>query len=300
MNRVQYIDSNISSFATQDVYNRWWGICQDLDNFGYGQIVDKAPLINQLNIDHQNKLFLIYELYSNLYNMMINAPYDTNGNDSQMYITNEDYLTPGVVDMHLYDVSPYADEIGDFSMMLSGPAYLKEPIVSAIKFAIEQKGGTVRSIDIMETTTRQVWGFPIYSNYAVRVFWHGSPLVPGLAALIIYFVFAALLIIGVYGIVWQITKTQQIAEITKQVSAVEEINKIIAKNASDLNIPQEERAKWLDILAKSQLKISEAVGVEPKTPNKSPFGDVADIVKWVAIGLGIVMATSVFKTVRSK
>jgi len=277
ISRLAYVDSNASKFANYQLYLDWRTIVFAIEQYG----ADAGPLTAKLNLEWQKKLVLDYVFYSNLYNIIIGATWDTNGNDSQMYITNEDYADH-LVDMHLYDVSTYEGEVGDFSLMLDGPAGLKTAIVSAIKSTIEFKGSTVRSIDIMETTTRQVWGFPIYSNYAVRVFWHGSPLIPGLAALIVYAIVAALFLIGVTVAIWQITKTQQIGQVTKQVSTVEDTNKALLDIYNNPNTTPSDKEKILEAITKSQIEVSKTVGVVPKVSDKGAFSDVAEIIKWVA------------------
>ncbi len=296
MNRVEYIDSNINNFINQDTYQYWRQHASNMDETGPYSLAVASPYINYLNETKPFNYYLTYELYSNIYNMLIGAPFDTDGNDSQMYITNEDYMTPGIVDMHLYDVGTYLDEVGDFSMMLDGPPLLKDAIVAAIKSTIELNGGTVRSIDIKETNTSQIWGLPLSSNYAVRVFWHGSPLVAGLAALIVYAVVAALFIIGVSVSIWQIMKTQQTAQTTKQVSAVENINKALMDVYNNQNSTPAQKQQALDAITKSQIKVAETVGIAAKTANTSPFAGLSNIIMWVVIGLGTVLAFSAFKS----
>lgn len=288
MTRVDYISYLTGHFSTQSEMDNWIGWARYLDEITPSFDIVQS-IIAQASEAYRNGRILDYETYTVLYNMAVGLPYDQDGDP---YITNQDYEM-GLVDIKIYDA--YQGDFQDFSLMLDAGPYLSGVIRATIKAAVESQGGTILSLDIKETTTQKLWNLPLYSNYAVRVFYHGTPAIPAVMMAVIY----ALSIIGIIVLVWRVTAVMQTQDITKQIVSTNQMNEGLTAIANDPANSETVRKAALDAIKVSQEELTKKLNIQKEADKSAnPLANIENIVMYAAIGLGLVLAFKVFQEVR--
>ncbi len=169
----------------------------------------------------------------------------------------------------------------EMKLFASGPPFLAAWIKEAVKNAIEAHGGTWVQVDVLETTTRQLAGYSVWGNYAVKAYYHGSPFVLETSVIIIIAVIAGLVVLGIAVQAWDHFEVNKAA-----VALGEQTNERIriAQPIADALVAQgkpQEAAKVIDNVAKAAATTPPAGA----TSADGILGNVGNIGKWVVFGL---------------
>lgn len=219
-----------------------------------GEIIDWVNSVRVAFADH--------DAYLSVYNMMLGLPYNPlPDNIGQAFITNEDYYY-GLVDIRVVDAL-YQGPFEDLSFAANGPPGVSNLIQQAVQGALASRGAKLLSIDFLETETKRLWNVPLYANYKVRVFYHGSPFDP----LTVFAVLAILVTVMVIVVAWRVGSAYDARQDTKQTEMTTQALNTMAKRATDPNTPPEERTILLGIIKEGYTEVMKALGV-PK-----PIGD---------------------------
>ena len=145
--------------------------------------------------------------------------------------------------------------------------------------------------DILSTTRRQVAGLPVWANYEAKVYFTSQK---GIG----YWPIAVIVAIILTGlatfafVAWSITstiKTVNTADVAKDVQATN-----LAIINSDLPPDQKQ-----DLIKNNNQAASKAFDALKKPSESSPFGDISNIFKWVAIGLGVYLLITALPALKS-
>lgn len=227
--------------------------------------------------------FRDHDSYLNVYNLVMGKPYNPlPDNEGLAFITNEDYQY-GLVDIRVYD-AVYQGPFDDLSFAANGPPGSADLLRLAVNQALESRGATLLSVDVMETVTRRIWNLPLYSNYKARVFFHGSPLDALTLAAVLLILSGIMFVV----LLWRVGSAYDAAQKTKQVEETTAAVNAIAKRATDPKTPPEEREKLLDILETALPEQLKALGI-PKAREEDWLGGAKKLLVAGMVGIGAIM-----------
>ncbi len=207
-------------------------------------------------------------------------------------------IVAGLVDTSINpDASDYMGEIGEFSFIASGPPLMRGLIRQTIKAAMYDQGLTWLQIDIMETTTKQFMGLPVWGNYTVKVYFHGSPIL-AVPAIAFWGIIAAVLVIGITVAIWQLSTSYQAGQSARKVDVT--LDYLTTEQTRVTNLPagpaKDAEQKNLDDLKKKSVTALTAPGgdLAPKGAGTN-WGQLALI---GIIVFGVFAATGAIKTLK--
>lgn len=292
--RVNFVDTLYQQgrILSQETYTKWRGYAEFLDNYKL-EFTDVGAVITEVNADYDREVFADHDTYLAIYNMMLGKPYDPlPANDGEAFITNEDYESGEVV---ITVVDPtYQGPFEDLSFAASGPPGMFSLIRATINATLQANGASLLSIDMLETNTQRLWNLPIYSNYKIRAFYHGSPIAPMLIVLIL----AALAAIFLTVLVWRVGSAVEMQQKTKQTEATTSVIRDLNTTLQDPNVPEDVKRAIADAIAKALPSLTKALNIPPA---KSIVEQASDLLTKVAIiggiGLGVFVLIQFLPTI---
>ncbi len=261
--RANYIDQLLATGKITDPLagSNIRAFAEFLDDYQQG-FADVSIVVNFVNSVYSAGVFKDHDAYLNVYNMMLGLPYNPlPDNLGQAFITNEDYRF-GLVDIRVYD-AVYQGPFDDISLAANGPPGAADLLRQAIRTSLGTRDATLLSIDVVETTTKRLWNLPIYANYKVRIFYHGSPFnaltVAGVLIGLIGLVFFTVL-------VWRVGSAYDAKQRTKQIDLTTLAVNTLAAIAADKNNPPDLRLAATNGTASALPEVMKALKIpEPKS-----------------------------------